>query len=460
MNRLSPFTCAMILALVAAAHAEQFYAHERVVVQGRYYYLRQQPLNPAIFNPRDLHARARPGGGIHLIYADFSSWPLRDLYMKAFDSWGNVITPDSWCLEADYHDISLSLLVLDDQVWIAWSDAQATWAQRFATDGEGPIEPRFVLDDQMQSTEEISLASNGSIVVAGFSSWDDGTPPWGALLRYYDLNGNPLTELTTIAGSTGATHYSNTKCAVAPNGDTMVSYTRALPSGAGFNRHGSLSGGFGAPQPMLAPDNTGWPHALEDGGFLVKSGSGEPLLSAHWQRFEPDGTPVAWRAVSSTLGGGFAANRRGEFVQYYRRESIYEPPTCEFFDANLNLVSERIPVSRTGPNPTQVAIAFPGDWATVLEDDGTFWCMWTIDPRETHVTMLKPFTPGDLDGDGRLTNFDIDPFVLALTNREAYQAAFPHIPPEAIDILGDMNGDGVLTNFDIDPFVDALVNGP
>ncbi|QOJ13701.1 MAG: hypothetical protein HRU75_03180 [Planctomycetia bacterium] len=68
--------------------------------------------------------------------------------------------------------------------------------------------------------------------------------------------------------------------------------------------------------------------------------------------------------------------------------------------------------------------------------------------------------PGDLDGDGRLTNFDIDPFVLALTNREAYQAAFPHIPPEAIDILGDMNGDGVLTNFDIDPFVDALVIGP
>ncbi|QOJ13484.1 MAG: hypothetical protein HRU75_01990 [Planctomycetia bacterium] len=98
-------------------------------------------------------------------------------------------------------------------------------------------------------------------------------------------------------------------------------------------------------------------------------------------------------------------------------------------------------------------------------DDGTLWISWyattsAFQTFEDYLTAITPLTPGDLDGDGRLTNFDIDPFVLALTNREAYQAAFPHIPPEAIDILGDLNGDGVLTNFDIDPFVEALVNGP
>ena len=50
------------------------------------------------------------------------------------------------------------------------------------------------------------------------------------------------------------------------------------------------------------------------------------------------------------------------------------------------------------------------------------------------------------------TFFLIDPFVLALTNPSGYEAAFPDC-----DIsLADINGDGSVNSFDIDPFVELL----
>jgi probable HAF family extracellular repeat protein len=62
---------------------------------------------------------------------------------------------------------------------------------------------------------------------------------------------------------------------------------------------------------------------------------------------------------------------------------------------------------------------------------------------------------GDLNCDGVVNNFDIDPFVLALTNPAGYQAAFP-----ACNINNaDVNNDGAINNFDIDPFVICLTNG-
>jgi uncharacterized membrane protein len=62
---------------------------------------------------------------------------------------------------------------------------------------------------------------------------------------------------------------------------------------------------------------------------------------------------------------------------------------------------------------------------------------------------------GDLNCDGAINAFDIDPFVLALTAPTSYAAAFPDC-----DILdGDCNGDGLVNVFDIDPFVLILTGG-
>jgi photosystem II stability/assembly factor-like uncharacterized protein len=61
----------------------------------------------------------------------------------------------------------------------------------------------------------------------------------------------------------------------------------------------------------------------------------------------------------------------------------------------------------------------------------------------------------DMNCDGLLNNFDIDPFVLALTSAAAYQAAFPNCDRNN----ADANHDGLINNFDIDPFVTCLTVG-
>ena len=85
------------------------------------------------------------------------------------------------------------------------------------------------------------------------------------------------------------------------------------------------------------------------------------------------------------------------------------------------------------------------------------------------LTMFKPGTPeslvvvinepsfpiGDVDCSGAVNSFDIDPFVLALTDPAGYDSAYPDC-----DInLADINGDGDVNSFDIDPFVLLLTGG-
>jgi hypothetical protein len=61
--------------------------------------------------------------------------------------------------------------------------------------------------------------------------------------------------------------------------------------------------------------------------------------------------------------------------------------------------------------------------------------------------------PGDLNCDGAVNGYDIDPFVLALTDPTAYGTAFPGCDY----MLADINGDGAVNGYDIDPFVSLLV---
>ena len=64
-------------------------------------------------------------------------------------------------------------------------------------------------------------------------------------------------------------------------------------------------------------------------------------------------------------------------------------------------------------------------------------------------TILAVHVPGDLNCDGLINAFDIDPFVLALTDADGYAAAHP----DCHAINADCNSDGVVNAFDIDPFV-------
>jgi hypothetical protein len=63
-----------------------------------------------------------------------------------------------------------------------------------------------------------------------------------------------------------------------------------------------------------------------------------------------------------------------------------------------------------------------------------------------------PYCPGDVNCDGAINAFDIDAFVLALTDPMSYHAQYPDCSLANADI----NGDGVVNAFDIDPFVGLL----
>jgi photosystem II stability/assembly factor-like uncharacterized protein len=103
---------------------------------------------------------------------------------------------------------------------------------------------------------------------------------------------------------------------------------------------------------------------------------------------------------------------------------------------NNGLKSECIQALAAGPEPTD---SEPRNRARVLyagTDRGVY--RWIV--------------PGDLNCDGEIDNFDIGPFVLALTRPEEYAEVYPDcgVP------LADLNEDGAVNNFDIGPFVALL----
>ena len=65
---------------------------------------------------------------------------------------------------------------------------------------------------------------------------------------------------------------------------------------------------------------------------------------------------------------------------------------------------------------------------------------------------------GDLNCDGALNNFDIDPFVLALTSTPPNYPEYYAVYPDCDHMLGDCNEDGSVNNFDVDMFVYLLIH--
>jgi hypothetical protein len=96
---------------------------------------------------------------------------------------------------------------------------------------------------------------------------------------------------------------------------------------------------------------------------------------------------------------------------------------------------------RWGMGPTDTSVTYPG-WNI---DDVEFWGV---------VPVAAP-SLGDLNCDGAINGYDIDPFVLALTDAAAYTEQFPGCDY----MLADVNGDGSVNGYDIDPFVLLLTGG-
>ncbi|MBU0641452.1 MAG: hypothetical protein KKB50_21535 [Planctomycetes bacterium] len=95
-------------------------------------------------------------------------------------------------------------------------------------------------------------------------------------------------------------------------------------------------------------------------------------------------------------------------------------------------------------------------WTMGTTDGGWRYCGWNIDDIElVALTCEDEYAAGDLNCDGLLNGFDIDPFVLVLSTNEPYDEYYAQYP-NCNHMLADINGDGQINGFDIDPFVDLL----
>ena len=314
-----------------------------------------------------------------------------------------------------------------------------------------PVLGEFFVDGTIYAEferERVAVATSGHSIESG----DLG--PWGVYAQVLTYDGVPLGPRLHM--------YSDFQESVTATGTALdadmltVSHTRSLGSADRRTamQH-TLPGGPAGPLLPIGGSNT-------SGGVLQRN---------------LDSSLIVWTRVANQQAAGLYLSR------YTGSGALAEGPVALGPRYQLRALADGSFITTLGGSQVQIELYGP-DWVVIgpsfgsavgttraiqelrgldFSEDGTIWVSWLARDgfgADYYLTAITPLTPGDLDGDGRLTNFDIDPFVLALTNREAYIAAFPHIPPEAIDILGDLNDDGVLTNFDIDPFVDALVNGP
>lgn len=97
-----------------------------------------------------------------------------------------------------------------------------------------------------------------------------------------------------------------------------------------------------------------------------------------------------------------------------------------------------------------------------LTEDGYFY--FTCDVRKGpsqpvgqifgRIPLRIPGRRGDMNCDNLINNFDIDAFILAITDPIEYEVQYP----DCYRQNGDVNGDGRVDNFDIGPFVTCLQN--
>jgi hypothetical protein len=155
------------------------------------------------------------------------------------------------------------------------------------------------------------------------------------------------------------------------------------------------------------------------------------LQSAIQNFFVVSGSPY-WIRISGASGA------TGDF-----QLMLSGPPCTYTADCNGNDV----------PDECDLASGFSQDCnANGLPDECDIASGTSLDANGNGIPDECESLLGDMNCDGLINGYDIDPFVLALTDPAAYQASYP-----ACEIMhADINGDGTVNGYDIDPFVSLL----
>ena len=176
---------------------------------------------------------------------------------------------------------------------------------------------------------------------------------------------------------------------------------------------------------QVADDEAGAPDGTDrDGTDMSLDGAKRVIISWNNQVFE----------------GSSLTNSAGKIDHVVYQDSIITAANKFVYD----------PFEHNGVFPPSVA-SYPGQPYNIVKDAADHW----------PVTVDFVFAPAaqeplcaDLNCDGLVDAFDIDPFVIALLSASDYAAQFP----DCNRLAGDINRSGELDAFDIDPFVNAVLN--
>jgi probable HAF family extracellular repeat protein len=382
----------------------------------------------------------------------------------------------------------------DGLVVVGVSNAGLDGYQAFRwTAGSGMVGLGSFPADGFRSSMAFATSGDGS-VIAGSSLRDDSLNEDGSPFRWTAQTG------LVYPGNLGGDSSGGAARAVSPDGSVMVGtvdsdtgFYRAFrwtaetgmvglndftgqqtATALGVSSNGSIVVGYASVGSLVNPRAVKWTNGA--GEFLPLLGGGLSAASA----VTPDGSIIV----------GQSAGRAVRWINEALPENLGLLPSggLNLYSASAVSADGNVIVGLANYSGLQeTGAAFVWDAAHGMRDLNVvltqelglnlngFYCFWALGvsadgqvivgygfnadgQQEAFMADLHttpPRTPADLNCDGAVNNFDIDAFVLALTNPAAYALQFPGCDANNADV----NDDGAINNFDIDPFVNCLTHG-
>jgi hypothetical protein len=232
----------------------------------------------------------------------------------------------------------------------------------------------------------------------------------------------------------------------------------------------------------LYPEEVGWRRSVfgggaqrsfQDGALVLDGMASTDIADDYWMPTPFELGPqecllVQW-GLRVTMGAGFAdplvavdAAEHGLVILHYQQDRIYSVVEYVFIPFEGGTYHEYTLMSldlQTYSLYVDQQLAHVGvfdaqspDWG-VTWGDGTIGASSLSEWRYVRYGIVTVPLAGDTNCDGTVDFQDINPFVQALTDGDAYQNAHPACWPENSDI----NGDGTVDFGDINPFVELLL---
>ncbi|MBL8881035.1 MAG: hypothetical protein JNG88_18115 [Phycisphaerales bacterium] len=229
---------------------------------------------------------------------------------------------------------------------------------------------------------------------------------------------------------------------------------------------------YASRNPLVLAD---WQDGLRGGGGIIVDRNGDVLVASRFlQRVTPDGEVSVIDPYFGSNGFPFARSvaidRRHNRLYVAADHGVFPRGRIHRYRGFDPGTREMI-LTGFRPLDTAITIVLSNDDAELLIVDESNLYSVNVETLEQRVLFTAPVEPefarllgrgmviakapkpGDMNCDNWVNNFDIDPFVLALTDEAGYAARFGWCDRTRADV----NRDGTIDNFDIDAFVAAVI---